>query len=148
MMLATQYSTPSAQVAAPRRELPAKHKPNTRDSGITEILMPYGEDISMVLPMLASMSQLSEEAGKWLTWVVPKSFNTQMLKQYGFATKHIRLVQSEHRDDSLWYTWEALSKGNSGYVVAMVDSLSDTERTKLEQASTNGNTRGLILGSR
>ncbi len=142
----TVYHTQGSQEGASRSLAPEKKA--RANFGITEILMAYGEDLSMVLPMLASISQQNEKKGLWLTWVVPKSFDSRLLKQYGFDTKHIRIIQSEHRDDSLWLTWEALNNGNSGYVVTVLDGMTDTERSKLEQASTSGNTRGLVLSSR
>lgn len=116
------------------------------DCGITEILMPYGEDLSMLLPMLASLSQRSTE--KWFTWIVSKSFSRNNLKSYDFAANNVRLIECEHSDDRLRMFWQALSYGNSGYVVAFLDELPEADRNRLEDASHAGQTRGMILRNR
>ncbi len=121
-------------------------KPCTPEHGITEILMPYGEDMSLILPMLASLSHECKD--QWFTMIVPRSFLLSDLKPYPFAFTNIRLVHSQHSDDSLWMSWDALSNGNSGYVVALLEDLSDTDRTRLEEASLKGQTRGLVLRKR
>ncbi|MFL0802962.1 MAG: hypothetical protein K6L81_04550 [Agarilytica sp.] len=114
--------------------------------GITEILMPYGEDMTLILPMLASLSHQCKD--QWFTMIVPRSFLMSDLKPYPFAFNNIRLVHSQHSDDSLWMSWDALSNGNSGYVVALLEDLSDTDRARLEGASFKGQTRGLVLRKR
>ncbi len=116
------------------------------DHGITEILMPYGEDMALILPMLASLSHECKD--EWFTIIVPRSFLLSDLKPYPFAFRNIRLVHSQHSDDSLWMSWEALSNGNSGYVVALLEDLSDSDRARLEGASFKGKTRGLVLRKR
>lgn len=116
------------------------------NSGITEILMPYGEDLSMLLPMLASLSKQNPE--KWFTWVVPKSFCKQALKSYDFAAENLRFIEGDCDDERLWMLWETLANGNSGYVVAFLDDLTEANRIKLEASSCAGQTRGMVLRNR
>ncbi|MFL0799230.1 MAG: hypothetical protein K6L80_02165 [Agarilytica sp.] len=123
-----------------------EHKAYSSEHGITEILMPYGEDMTLILPMLASLSH--ECKNQWFTMIVPRSFLMSDLKPYPFAFNNIRLVHSQHSDDSLWMSWDALSNGNSGYVVSFLEDLSDTDRSRLEGASFKGQTRGLVLRKR
>ncbi len=115
------------------------------DSGITEILMPYGDDLGMVLPMLAHLSQQSED--RWFTWIVPNNFCANDLKPYGFD-KNLRLIYSDNDAQSLWLFWEALSKGNSAHVAVCLNTLNEQDRDRLEAASAMGKTRGMVLRTR
>ncbi len=115
------------------------------DSGITEILMPYGDDLAMVLPMLAHLSQQSDD--RWFTWIVPSNFCVADLQPYNFPN-NLRLIYSHSNEQSLWLFWEALAKGNSAHVAVCLEAFSEHDRERLEAASALGKTRGMVLRAR
>jgi len=100
----------------------------------------------MVLPMLSHLSHSSED--KWFTWIAPQKVSKTRLISYDFAMSNIRFIHTENESESLWVFWDALANGNSANVVANINTLSESERKTLENASILGNTRGLVLRSR
>ncbi len=121
---------------------------NAEDSvGVTEIIVPNnGEGMRLILPMLAYLSQ--QCALKWFTWIAPGNVSKPLLTAHGFALDNVRLVHTEDDEASMWMLWDALANGNSANVVANIDTLSEADRNKLENASRLGNTRALVLRAR
>lgn len=120
-------------------------KPDTSNK-ITHIVMPYGDQISMLVPMLAFLSQQDQD--KWFTCVTPTAFNCNIFKEKNIECEQMRVVRAAHIDDRLWMAWDALANGNSGTVVLFIERITEAERKHLEDAASIGNTRGLIIEAR
>jgi len=118
-------------------------------SGITEIVLPEIDttsSLSIVLPMLAHLSVQHDE--KWFTWIAPRNVTKDLLADYGFAKHKVRLIHTRNDEECLWVFWDSLRIGNSGTVVAQLDTFSEIQRQKLESASEQGSTRGIVLRAR
>lgn len=115
----------------------------TTHGGITEIVLPCPDNLAVVLPTLA---HLSHQAGdRWFTWFPPTGLTKDLLTQFGFNLKNIRIVHSRSADQSLWYLWEALTEGNSHTVVAHLGKLPEKRLQQLENAARLGNSTGLLI---
>lgn len=119
--------------------------------GITEVVTTNEDDgLDMLLPMLAHLSRESKD--RWLTWVAPKKLaariNKQALHAYDFALGQVRVILSENNESMLRFLWDALASGTSAHVVANLESLTEEDRTRLEEACLRGDARGLVLRAR
>ncbi len=111
--------------------------------GITEIVLPCPDSLAVVLPTLA---HLSHQAGdRWFTWFPPTGLTKDLLTQFGFNLKNIRIVHSRNAEQSLRYLGEALTEGNSHTVVAHLGKLPKKRLQQLENAARLGNSTGLMI---
>lgn len=115
-------------------------------AGITEVVLPEGHDLDLVLPTLAHLSQQAKD--RWFTWFPPFTVTKQLLQSYGFYLPNVRLVYTKNTDQQLWYAWEALAEGNNHTVVAHLGKLSEKRLAQLEQAARVGRCSGLLIRSR
>lgn len=119
---------------------------NALAGGITEIVVANSSvDLQqLVYPMLAHLSQQCND--KWFTWISNNaSSEKQSLSKFHFAKDKVRLIASKSKQEALWLTWDALARGNSETVVAMISELSEAERQQLEEAAYLGKTQGIVL---
>lgn len=117
-----------------------------RPYGITEVVLPHQQDLSLVLPTLAYLSQQAKH--RWFTWFPPEGITKQLLQPYNFNMPNVRLVHCRYPDQQLWYVWEALAEGNNHTVVAHLGKISEKRLTQLEQAAQVGQCSALLIRQR
>lgn len=102
---------------------------------------------TVVYPMLAHLSQQCKD--KWFTWISDNTAAEKTtLSAFAFDRSKVRLVDCNSKHDALCLFWDALIQGNSDTVVAKFTHLSDTDRAFLDEAASQGNTKGIILVQR
>ncbi len=118
-----------------------------RVSGLTEMILAQSQDLSMILPSLAYLT--NQHKDRWLTWIShsPK-IDRRQLEHYGFNLKHLRIIHVKDAEHAFWLFWEALTEGNSHTVIATIDGLDARQTTQLERAAHVGACVGLLLKSR
>lgn len=116
-------------------------------SGITEVILPEGDDLSIVLPSLAYLTHHHQD--RWLTWISLKpKIDRHLLQAYNFDLSHVRVVYPKSSEEAFWLFWEALTEGNSHTVIGTLGGLESRSLTKLEHAATAGRCMGMVLRSR
>jgi cell division inhibitor SulA len=123
----------------------AQPRQQVKTSGITELIIANSspEQVSLLMPMIAFLSQSCEE--RWVTWIAPLHLTREFLESYGVNTRYLRLIHCDDEASRLWITWEALSAGNSHTVISSPGKLTDKEFKQLEQAAYQGQCQGLLL---
>lgn len=112
---------------------------------VTEIVLTRDkvESIPLILPMLINLHQ--EE--RWLAWIDPP---IQVLKEWQRAhnekaLNQIMILRSNESFSVFELSKRALEAGTCHAVIAWTNSLNQEEFSRLEQASSNGNSHGIIL---
>lgn len=127
----------------PRETAKPEHKAN-----VTEIIIAKDkvDSIQILLPML---TKLNEEK-RWLAWIDPP---IQLLKHWRkthneLATEEIMILRSGGAISAFELSKKALEAGTCHAVIAWTKGLNQDEFEQLEQASSHGNSHGIILRSR
>lgn len=117
-------------------------------ANVTEIVLTKDkiDSIQLVLPMLINLHQ--EE--RWLAWIDPP---IQLLKEWqkthnNAALNDIMILRSNDNLSVFELSKRALTAGTCHAVIAWTNSLNQDEFSKLEEASSKGNSHGIILKSR
>lgn len=117
-------------------------------ANVTEIVLANDkvDSIQLILPMLINLHQES----RWLAWIDPP---IQLLKAWQKkhnekALNDVMILRSNENLSVFELSHRALSAGTCHAVIAWTNNLSTTEFTKLEAASSAGNSHGIILKSR
>jgi cell division inhibitor SulA len=145
-----QFDQKAIQLSAPQQdETEVKEGKNVGfAANVTEIIIAKekADSIQMVLPML---SQLNQEQ-RWLAWIDPP---IQLLKKWqeehkSLAMEEIMILRSSDSISAIELSKRALEAGTCHAVIAWTNSLSNEEFASLEQASSRGNSHGIVLRSR
>lgn len=128
-----------------RLKLKPEPKVDTPKANVTEIILTRekADCIQLLLPMLTHLNQ----DHRWLAWIDPP---IQLLKQWGqehdtSATEDIMILRSNNNHSAFELTEKALNAGTCHAVIAWTDKLSNEEFSKLESASSQGDSHGIIL---
>ena len=122
-------------------------QPETKkhEANVTEIILTKdkADCIQLLLPMLTHLNQDQ----RWLAWVDPP---IQLLKQWGqenntTATEDIMILRSNNTHSAFELTEKAMNAGTCHAVIVWTDKLNNEEFSKLEEASSKGNSHGIIL---
>ncbi|NIB41287.1 hypothetical protein HBA55_16920 [Pseudomaricurvus alkylphenolicus] len=115
-----------------------------KESSITELVLTKHspDEVMLLLPVIAHLSRISD---RWITWVVDSKIDRKLLDSYGVQSEKIRLIYSSEEEDNRWLVWEALNAGTSHTVIANNDVRDEATMAYMEEAATNGNSRGLFL---
>ena len=121
---------------------------NVFPANVTEIVLTKGkiDSIQLILPMLINMHQEK----RWLAWIDPP---IQLLKEWqqthqDSALNDIMILRSNENLSVFELGKRALEAGTCHAVIAWTNNLSQEEFSKLENASSKGNSHGIILKSR
>lgn len=127
----------------------AQDKPTTQaqpaQANVTEIIIAKdkADSVQMVLPMLTHLSQEQ----RWLAWIDPPM---QLLKQWratpqNWNTNEIMILRSNDRKSALELSEQALNAGTCHAVIVWTEQLKQDAFARLEQASAQGNSHGIVL---
>lgn len=115
---------------------------------VTEIVLTKSkiDSIQLILPMLINLHQEQ----RWLAWIDPP---IQLLKEWQKANNEkalndIMILRSNESFSVFELSKRALEAGTCHAVIAWTNSLNQEEFSKLETASSLGNSHGIILRSR
>ena len=140
----TKQSEPS-NAQQTRLKLKAEQKVESPKANVTEIILTRdkADCIQLLLPMLTHLNQ----DHRWLAWIDPP---IQLLKQWGqehdtSATEDIMILRSNSNHSAFELTEKALNAGTCHAVIVWTDKLSNEEFSKLESASSKGDSHGIIL---
>lgn len=121
---------------------------NAFPANVTEIVLTKDkiDSIQLVLPMLINLHQEK----RWLAWIDPP---IQLLKEWQkthneSALNDIMILRSNDNLSVFELSKRALTAGTCHAVIAWTNNLSQDEFSKLEAASSKGNSHGIILKSR
>ncbi|UTA49385.1 hypothetical protein L1F30_07570 [Simiduia sp. 21SJ11W-1] len=118
----------------------------TPTSRITELVIPKGDQQSMLLPMICFLGNNNQR--QWLTLISVRSSQQHTLKSQGVNAQTLRVIQASSHNDVLWMTWEALSNGTSHTVVAELPPQPKDVLKELERAAHEGNSRLILVSQR
>lgn len=117
-------------------------------ANVTEIVLTKDkiDSIQLILPMLINLHQEK----RWLAWIDPP---IQLLKEWQkthneSALNDIMILRSNDNLSVFELSKRALTAGTCHAVIAWTNNLSQDEFSKLEHASSKGNSHGIILKSR
>lgn len=117
-------------------------------ANVTEIVLTKDkiDSIQLILPMLINLHQEQ----RWLAWIDPP---IQLLKEWQKghnekALNDIMILRSNESFSVFELSKRALEAGTCHAVIAWTNSLNQDEFSKLETASSVGNSHGIILRSR
>ncbi len=117
-------------------------------ANVTEIVLAKDsvDSISLILPMLINLHQEK----RWLAWIDPP---IQLLKEWqkahhNKALNEIMILRSNDSFSVFELSKRALEAGTCHAVIAWTNTLSHDEFAKLEAASAQGHSHGIILKSR
>lgn len=120
----------------------------TFPANVTEIVLAKDtvDSIQLVLPMLINLHQET----RWLAWIDPP---IQLLKEWqkthqSSALNDIMILRSNENLSVYELSKRALEAGTCHAVIAWTNTLNQEEFSKLETASSKGNSHGIILKSR
>ncbi|MDX1451107.1 MAG: SulA-like leucine-rich domain-containing protein [Oleiphilaceae bacterium] len=130
---------------APDAERDDNHKADKALANVTEIILAkeYANNIQMLLPMLTHLNQ----DRRWLAWIDPP---IEVLKQWKatVAGKHaedLLILRSSKNTEAAELMRRALAAGTCHAVITWTEHLSANEFNALEQASSEGNSHGIVL---
>lgn len=130
----------------PEKSVPAKQHALT--ANVTEIVLTKDkiDSIQLILPMLINLHQEK----RWLAWIDPP---IQLLKEWqkthhDSALNDVMILRSNDNLSVFELSKRALTAGTCHAVIAWTNNLSQNEFSKLETASSKGNSHGIILKSR
>ena len=116
------------------------HKAN-----VTEIILTRdkADSIQLLLPMLTRLNQDQ----RWLAWIDPP---IQLLKEWAqkndaSATEDIMILRSNANHSAFELTEKALNAGTCHAAIVWTDKLSNEQFSKLEDASSKGDSHGIFL---
>lgn len=117
------------------------------EANVTEIILPEEqiENFQLLLPMLTQLNQ--EE--RWLAWIDPPAGLVRKWQQHHGIVQHQLLIlrsSAQHSAEDL--ATKALSAGTCHAVVLWTSGLSRHSYGRLEKASVNGHSHGVILRQR
>lgn len=117
-------------------------------ANVTEIVLTKDkiDSIQLILPMLINLHQEK----RWLAWIDPP---IQLLKEWqkthnDSALNDIMILRSNGSLSVFELSKRALTAGTCHAVIAWTNNLTQDEFSKLETASSKGNSHGIILKSR
>lgn len=115
--------------------------------GLTEMVLPNHDELSLILPTLAFLT--NQYSDRWLTWIShsPK-INRSQLQYYGFNLNRLRIVHTKSSDQAFCWFREALVEGNSHTVIGTLTEVNEAQSSLLEQAAIDGQCVALLLRSR
>lgn len=115
---------------------------------VTEIVLTRDkvDSIQLILPMLINLHQEK----RWLAWIDPP---IQLLKEWQKAhnekaLNQIMILRSSDSFSVFELSKRALEAGTCHAVIAWTNNLNQEEFSRLEEASSYGNSHGIILRSR
>ncbi|WP_097461892.1 cell division inhibitor SulA [Mangrovitalea sediminis] len=114
---------------------------------VTEIILPPGqvENFQLLLPML---SQLNQER-RWLAWIdPPQGLVSKWQQMHGALTGQILVLRSSEQFPAEVLAERALQAGTCHAVVLWTRKLGRAIFSRLEQASANGLSHGVVLRMR
>jgi cell division inhibitor SulA len=114
---------------------------------VTEIILPEGqvENFQLLLPML---TQLNREK-RWLAWIdPPQALVAKWQKQHGIVAGEILVLRSTAEHPATELAEKALGAGTCHAVVMWTSRLPKAVFRKLQAASANGNSHGVVLRQR
>tara|TARA_R110002072_G_scaffold301462_2_gene481246 strand:+ start:6066 stop:6617 length:552 start_codon:yes stop_codon:yes gene_type:complete len=121
---------------------------NEFPANVTEIVLTKDkmDSIQLILPMLINLHQKE----RWLAWIDPP---IQLLKEWqkthnDSALNDIMILRSNDNLSVFELSKRALTAGTCHAVIAWTNNLNQDEFSKLEAASSKGNSHGIILKSR
>jgi len=122
----------------------AKPKP-ARQANVTEIIIAQdkADNVQMILPMLTRLNQEQ----RWLAWIDPP---IAMLKEWNKSREEgvmdeIMVLRSNAKQSALELSEKALQAGTCHAVIVWTEGLSNEDFAKLEQASIEGDSHGIVL---
>jgi len=134
--------TPSFTESATK---PKANEAEAHEANVTEIILTKdkADCIQLLLPMLTHLNQDQ----RWLAWIDPP---IQLLKQWGqehdkSATEDIMILRSNDSHSAFELTEKALNAGTCHAVIVWTNNLNNDEFSKLEAASSKGDSHGIIL---
>ncbi|TVP54967.1 MAG: LexA family transcriptional regulator [Halomonadaceae bacterium] len=128
---------------APQSEEP---KP-VQGGNVTEIILPKGqvEHFQLLLPML---TQLTQEK-RWLAWIDPPTALVQQWQQHrGIVQGQLLVLRSSAQYSAETLAERALEAGTCHAVILWTKGLGRQSFNRLEQASANGASHGIVLRRR
>ena len=139
-------SKPELNICKPTfTEQTSEPKQEIHEANVTEIILTKDKAncIQLLLPMLTHLNQ----DHRWLAWVDPP---IQLLKQWGqqhdtSATEDIMILRSNNSHSAFELTEKALNAGTCHAVIVWTNKLNNEEFSKLEAASSKGDSHGIIL---
>ena len=141
------YKVSLASVPPTAPELREKDAPAEETGNVTEIILPQSqvENFQLLLPMLTQLNQ--EE--RWLAWIDPPATLVQKWQQHhGIVPGQLLVLRSSEQHDALEMAERALAAGTCHAVVLWSGRLSKSAHSRLEKASSKGNSHGVVLRTR
>lgn len=129
---------------------PATHRESSTPipgANVTEIILPETQvrNFHLLLPML---TQLNQE-DRWLAWIDPPAGLFSHWQQlHGSVAGQILVLRSSAQFSALTLAEMALSAGTCHAVVLWTDRLSRPAFRRLEQASAQGRSHGVVMRHR
>jgi hypothetical protein len=109
---------------------------------LTEILVQQVSGISLLVPLLARLS----EQGRWLVWVAPPRLPyAPALAAHGVRSERLLLVRRTDPDQDLWACEQALRSAACGAVLAWPGRLQDAQLRRLQLAAEQGDCLGVLF---
>lgn len=109
---------------------------------LTEIFTQQGLGFSLLLPLLASLSQQEQ----WLAWVNPPHVPyAPALEARRVNTARILLVKVRDAEQGLWAAEQALRSGNCSLVMLWVDKIPMPRIRRLQLAAEESNCMGVLF---
>ena len=116
-------------------------------SNVTEIILPPSqiENFQLLLPML---TQLNQER-RWLAWIdPPRDMLNRWQQTHGIVTGEILVLRSSEQHSALDLAARALAAGTCHAVVLWTGRLRRGDFSRLEKASQQGRSHGVVLRTR
>jgi len=114
---------------------------------VTEIILPHAqvEHFQLLLPML---TQLTREE-RWLAWIDPPAALVQQWQQHqGIVQGQLLVLRSSPQYSALELAERALEAGTCHAVIMWTAGLTRQSFSRLEQASAQGTSHGIVLRHR
>jgi len=112
--------------------------------GICELLSPGHQGLSLILPLLAHLSQ----GERWLAWVGPPYLPfAPALVAAGVNLERILLVQEKDATQCLWASEQLLRSPSCALVLAWPQQLQPTQLRRLQLAAEQGGGMGMLFRS-
>lgn len=142
-MSLTPVASHTQAAAAPKPpERPVQPRGN-----VTEIILPPTQvaHFQLLLPML---TQLNQEA-RWLAWIDPPAgLVQQWQQQQGIDQGQLLVLHSSHQHSAMELAEKALRAGTCQSVILWTNGLNRCAFERLERASSDGASHGIVLRQR
>lgn len=116
-------------------------------ANVTEIILPPSqiENFQLLLPML---TQLNQEC-RWLAWIdPPREMLNRWQQTHGIVTSEILVLRSSEQHSALDLAARALAAGTCHAVVLWTGRIRRSDFARLETASQQGRSHGVVLRTR